>query len=223
MTSIAEDARFPRRGHPRSLPVAAALVAAVLAASTGHAQYGIPASRSETSERSRKADDEEIRRWAEALEDPKPSERFAAVKWFAESGDPRAARYLVEASHDRDPRIAARAIDFLGRMQATEAAIPLAERLFMKDASDPLKHQILVALGRIGDTRTSDEILAYLGIARGPELRGAALLALGETGDPSVVEPLTALAESEPDPKLRELAREAIARISGRQATPAGN
>ncbi|MGH7857033.1 MAG: HEAT repeat domain-containing protein [Candidatus Binatia bacterium] len=158
--------------------------------------------------------------WVTRLRDPRPEVRLAAVKSIAGSGDPQAARPLEEATLDPDDRVAALAIDSLGRMKATEATDFLAERLFVKGTSDPLRKKILSALTQIGDSRAIRPILDFVGQAGDPELRAAAIFALGEIGDTTVVDDVARIAERETDPGLKRLAKEAVEKISGRRFEP---
>ena len=196
------------------------LLGSLAAASVAEAQYGPSINEQTGRERAKRVDKATLAAWVEHLADPRPGVRMWAVKALAGSGDPKAIPHLVEAALDHDPRIAARAIDFLGRLRVIEAAEFLAERLFVKNTSDPLRLQILVALGRIGDSRTTGRILDFVDVAANAELKAAAVFALGEAGDATIVEDLRRLAADQSDPSIRKVANYAIEKISGRRDTP---
>jgi HEAT repeat protein len=158
--------------------------------------------------------------WARRLEDPRADIRLTAVKSLGESGDPQASRHLVEAALDPDPRVASRAVEYLGRMRAVDATDFLAERLFFAATSDALRRQILNALGRIGDTRASRPILRFIDQTTDPDLRGVAIFALGEIADMTVETDLRHLVSRETDPTLKKIAREALDKTVGRRFEP---
>jgi HEAT repeat protein len=157
---------------------------------------------------------------AARLRDERPDIRLEAVKAMGESGDPQAVRHLVGAALDPDPRVASRAVDFLGRLRATEATEFLAERLFVKGTDPRLRLHILAALGRIGDSRAAGPILQFLAQSEDAELRAAGIYALGEIGDSTSRDKVAALVERETDPRLKALAQEALEKISGRRFEP---
>src|SRR5262245_28943166 len=72
---------------------------------------------------------------ARRLEDPKPDVRLGAVKALAESNGPRAQEYLIQAVGDSDPRVAAAAVDALGRVGTKDVSTSLTQRLFLAATS----------------------------------------------------------------------------------------
>jgi HEAT repeat protein len=139
---------------------------------------------------------------------------------MGQSRDPATIPHLIEAVLDPDARVAVRATDYLGRLKATDATEFLSERLFLKSTSDPLRHQILGALARIGDSRALPPLLEFVKQTDRPKLRSAAIYALGEVGDSTIRDQMAAIAEQETDPNLKRLAEEALAKISGRPFEP---
>lgn len=158
-----------------------------------------------------------IDEWVRRLGDDDPEIRLEAVKSLGESGEPKANDYLMQAVGDSDPRVQAKAVEFLGRVQATDATLFLIQRLFMRGTGDPLRHRILMALGKIGDSRASRPIIEFLGRDVDPDMRGTAIYALGEIGDASIRQDLEALREREEHPRLKRLVGDALVKISTRQ------
>jgi HEAT repeat protein len=155
--------------------------------------------------------------WSRRLEDQRPDVRLEAVKSIGEAGGERSSELLMKAVGDADPRVASKAVDYLGKNRATDATQFLTERLFLSGTAPELRHRILSALGRIGDTRASRPILDYLERDRDPDVRGTGIYALGELADPAIRPDLEKLDAGESDPRLKRLIGEAIAKISGKK------
>ena len=118
------------------------------------------------------------------------------------------------AIDDSDPRVQAKAIDFLGSRRSMEATSALVQKLFMVGGGSALRQRVLTALGRIGDSSASRPILDYLDREKNPDVRGTAIYALGEIGDLTVRDDLTKLEQTEEDPRLKRLVAEAIIKIA---------
>ncbi|MGH7857208.1 MAG: HEAT repeat domain-containing protein [Candidatus Binatia bacterium] len=158
-----------------------------------------------------------IDEWVRRLREDDPETRLEAVKSLGDSGDPKANDYLMQAVGDPDPRIQSKAIDYLGKIRATDATTFLIQRLFMTGTSDPLRHRILMALGKIGDSRASRPILEFLERDVDDDIRGTAIFAIGEIGDTTIHDDLARLRDRETHPRLKRLASDALAKISARQ------
>jgi HEAT repeat protein len=161
-----------------------------------------------------------IDEWVRRLGDDDPAKRLEAVKSLGDSGDPKANAYLMQAVGDSDPRIQTKAVDYLGRTRATDSTLFLIQRLFMTGTNEALRHRILMALGKIGDSRASRPILEFVERDIAPDIRGTGIYAVGEIGDLSIRDDLMAFRDREADPRLRRLADEALAKIATRQAVP---
>lgn len=155
--------------------------------------------------------------WSLRLQDADPEKRLEAVKSFGDSGDPKANDYLMQAVGDPDPRVASKAVEYLGRIRATDATLFLIQRLFMNGTSDPLRHRILMALGKIGDARASRPILEFIEGDVRDDVRGTGIYAIGEIADQSIREQLLRFRETEDDPRLKRLVDEALVKIATRQ------
>ena len=161
-----------------------------------------------------------IGEWARHLNDQDPHVRLDAVKSFGDSNDPKAIDYLIQAVGDPDPRIEAKAVDYLGKLHAADSTPFLIQKLFTVGTKEKLRHRILMTLGKIGDPRASRPILQFVLGARDTETRGAGIYAIGEIGDMSIHQELASFSEGEADPRLKRLASDALVKIATRQPPP---
>lgn len=163
----------------------------------------------------------DINDWKKRLKDPDARVRLDAVKALGESGNPDAIEYLIEATADTDIRVRTKGIDYLGAMRATDATPLLVQMLFLGEVEPEIKHRVLVALGKIGDTRAAQPIAEFLGRDLEPQIQATAIYSLGEIGDPSVLETLETIAANDTDPSIRRCAQEAEGKITERQRNAA--
>ena len=154
-----------------------------------------------------------IDEWTKRLNDPDPAQRLEAVKSLGESGQPEAIEYLIQATGDPAEAVKIKAIDYLGKLRATDATQVLVQKLFMRDVEPSLKQRVLVALGRMGDTKAGQPISEFLKQDTDPVISGTAVFALGEIGDAGVIPHLEQMQRSATDPHLARLAGEAIQKI----------
>jgi hypothetical protein len=154
---------------------------------------------------------------ARRLEDRDPTVRLEAVKALAETNSSKSHEFLMQAVGDSDPRVAAAAVDALGRMGAKEASTLLAQRLFLAGSSPGLRQHILVALGRIHDPAAARPVLEYMQGETDPKIRGTAIRVIGEIGDDSTLTELRTFGEHEKDPQMKALVQEAMAKIEARE------
>ena len=118
--------------------------------------------------------------------------RLEGVEQLGHSDDEaKAVGYLLQAANDPEMAIRLKAIDVLGTMRAKDAVGSLVQQLFMRGTETTTKQHILVALGKIGDSRATKPILDFLARDGDRGLRGNAIFALGDIGDQDAVEPLT--------------------------------
>jgi HEAT repeat protein len=199
--------------------VAAPALAAILAGlPTARAQMGVSpyhTGRPDTRGSMEKAlDGGTVEQWGKRLDSDDARQRLLAVEDLGQSDDPHAVTYLLKAIDDRDLRIQARAIDYLGAHRASDATPLLVQKLYLKGAPDGLRQHVLTALGRIGDTTASRPILDFLSQEANPKLRGTGIYALGEIGDLSVQEDLRKIGDRENDPRLKGLVADALSKIA---------
>lgn len=207
-------------GTPRQLTMRrrtrAALAALVLAAAApAAAQISADQVRQRYDKQTKGAGVEE---WARKMNSDDPLERLEGVKSLASSTDPAAVPYLVQALGDTDVRVKAKAIDACGTARAADATPVLVQMLFLRGTSPEVERRILAALGKIGDQRSSVQIIEFLGRDLDRATRGTALFALGDIADPASVDFLDKFAGEEPDPTLKRLAREAAAKVRYQQS-----
>jgi HEAT repeat protein len=145
------------------------------------------------------------------------TERLQAVRGLGEINEPKAIEYLVAAASDPDMRIRIKAIDTLGQIKAKDATPPLVQQLFMRDTDLGTKQRILACLGKIGDTTATGPIMDFLARDIDPGLRGNAIFALGDIGDPQAIPALEAIAR-DGDPLLRGVAADSVRKIRERPA-----
>ena len=158
-----------------------------------------------------------VEEWARKMNSDDPLERLEGVRSLSESTDPAAVPYLVQALGDTDMRVKAKAIDACGTARAADATPVLVQMLFLRGTSPEVEQRILAALGKIGDQRSSVQIIEFLGRDLDHATRGTALYALGDIADPGSVEFLDKYAGEEPNPTLKRLAREAAAKVRYQQ------
>jgi HEAT repeats len=161
-----------------------------------------------------------LNEWIRWLGDDNPARRLEAVKSLGDSNDPAAIDYLVEAVGDADPRVEAKAVDYLGKLHAADSTQFLIQKLFTVGTRDELRHRIVMTLGKIGDPRASLPILHYVEGEEDEDIRGAGIYAIGEIGDVSIRDALKRFSEVEDDPLLKRLAHEALTKIATRQPPP---
>ncbi|MET0152517.1 MAG: HEAT repeat domain-containing protein [Candidatus Binatia bacterium] len=158
--------------------------------------------------------------WVRRLDADDPAKRLDAVKSLGESNDPKAIDYLIQAVNDPDPRVEAKAVDYLGKLHAADSTPFLIQKLFTVGTRDKLRQRIVMTLGKIGDPRASRPLLQYVSQDMNPEIRGAGIYALGELADESLRQDLARFSEEQTDPRLKRLASEALVKVSTRQQAP---
>jgi HEAT repeat protein len=158
--------------------------------------------------------------WVRRLDANDPTKRLEAVKSLGESNDPQAIAYLIQAVNDPDPRIEAKAVDYLGKLHAADSTPFLIQKLFTVGTRDRLRQRIVMTLGKIGDPRASRPLLQYVSQNVNPDIRGAGIYALGELADQSIHDDLKRFIEEQDDPQLKRLASEALTKVSTRQQAP---
>jgi hypothetical protein len=152
--------------------------------------------------------------WLRVLESPDDGRRLEVMDDLGRSTDPRAITYLLKAIDDPDPRIQAKAIDYLGIRRATDATPVLIRKLFLTGAPSAMRQHILSALGKIGDPSASRPILDFATQETSADVRGTAVYALGEIGDQTIQEDLKRLGNDEADPRVKQLVDEALVKMT---------
>lgn len=189
------------------------IIGAAVVADRAHAQVNPYRVQQRYNEAAKGAD---IDDWARRLEEDDAHTRLEAVKSLGNSAEPEAIEHLMEAMADPDEAVKIKAIDYLGKLRATDATTIMVQKLFMRDTSDFERQRLLIALGRIADPKTIRPIAEFLAQDRNPVTQGTALYTLGEIGDASVIEPLQKVQVESDNPDLIRLAGEAVAKINRR-------
>ena len=154
-----------------------------------------------------------VEEWAHHLDDSDPAKRLEAVGLLADSKNPKAIPYLMQAVDDADVRVATAAVDALGKLRAKEASDMLSQHLVLAGVPPEVRSHILLALGRIRDPAAAHDVLAFAESGADPEQRGMAIRLAGDIGDASALPDLRRMSETESDPKMKGLLQDAIARI----------
>lgn len=219
MTSYSNALRRAGTAAAFALVVAAAPGARDAAAQIGGLS-GLPGQEGARSSGSKNPGTSDIDESTRNLRDDDPAVRLEAVKGLAASNDKEAIEHLIEATADVDPRVKIKAIDALGTLRAGDATSVLVQMLYMRESEPWLKQRVLVALGKIGDSRAADPIADFLARDSDVATEGTAIFALGEIGDPGSVPTLQGIASNASDERLQRLARDAIAKIEQKQVNP---
>jgi HEAT repeat protein len=200
---------------PRPAAWVVAAVLALVGALPAAAQISADQVRQRYDRQTKGANVEEFGR---QMDSDDPLERLQGVRSLAESNDPGAIAFLVQALGDPDMRVKAKAIDACGTLRAADATPVLVQQLFLRGTDEEVKRRILASLGKIGDPRAASSIMEFLGRDLDHATRGTAIFALGDIGAPESLEFLQTLERTEPHPTLKRLAREAQAKVKYHQA-----
>lgn len=154
----------------------------------------------------------------DAVEDPNPRVRYAAVSQLASVGNQdreRSLTLLRDRLRDSEPDVQAAAADSIGGLKLTEAFDDL-QALYEFSPEWLVKFSIVAALGELGDPR-SFAMLKDAIKAPNELMQMAAIGSLGELGDPRAVELLVAHAVN-PDWQVRYRVAQALAHFQTPEA-----
>jgi len=149
------------------------------------------------------------------MSDADPRVRAEALDKLRNINSAKAQEILLEGLTDSDVRVRIRAIDILGAQQATLAVPLMNQKLFLRETLPIVKLHLVAALGRIGDSRGTLPIVAFLKDAPNDQARGTAVFALGEIGDPHANDVLVQTVTNDKNAMVRKLAQEALEKIDG--------
>jgi len=191
------------------------VVAAVLLAIAGPAtaQSGGSAVDSARERYEKSSGDSNVKSFAHSMESDDPMERLKGIKSLTDLKSDQAVDLLLQALGDEDMRVRAKAIDACGNLRATAATPVLIQQLFMKDTAPEVKKRILASLGKIGDARAAKPITEFLDRDIDSSMRGTAIYALGDLGAADSLPTLDKIAQSDSDPTIQRLAREAASKV----------
>ncbi|MGE3174745.1 MAG: HEAT repeat domain-containing protein [Planctomycetota bacterium] len=157
----------------------------------------------------------------QALSDPRPTVRRAAIDEVVEVRDLRAEERLL-AMMFGDPELPVRraAIYAAGQLRLPAARQELVARIDADDTDPMLRRDALIALGRIGGEGVFAALQRALGAVQ-PGDREAALRGLGELRDPRAAAQLAQVLVASLGTPIGELARTYLQRMGGPLAVPA--
>lgn len=163
-----------------------------------------------------------IAEWHKRLFNDDVNKRLEAVDSLGKEGSEECVKPLLDATSDSDPRVRAKAFDYLGIIGSRRATQTLSQYLFLNDIDAQSKKRVLVALGRIRDPDSVIPLTDFIAKTQDDELRCAALYALGEVGEQGSLEVIQVYVESE-DPDERRIAIAAEGKIHDRLAAVPNN
>jgi HEAT repeat protein len=147
-------------------------------------------------------------------------------KALGRMGDPESIKACIKGLNNPDPVVAAGAADALGRLcrkvsgktpPFTDGAIAALIARASSPAPDELRGQLVAAMADIGDPRSLPLLIAAAGPEeKVPQVRQAALIGIGQIGDPSQVDLVISRLSEDADPGVREAAAQALGLIGGR-------
>ena len=149
-----------------------------------------------------------------------PDTRLEGVKALAASHDSHAIDALVKAVGDPDVRVQAKAIQELGDDRAREATLVLTQQLLLHNADAKMQQLLLASLGKIGDPMSAPALMEFLKRHLDTATRATAVYALGDIGAFDSTDLLEQIAQTDDDPTVRRIAREAVDKIKGPHAAP---
>jgi HEAT repeat protein len=144
-----------------------------------------------------------------------PVVRVEAVEALESAGGEPALPWIRSALMDEQAGVRFAACVAAGRLRDRVSERAIRERLQDPDAS--VAAAAIFALHRLGDTRESGRLTAFLLQHKEVMVRRNAALLLGLLGEPSAIKVL-ARAMSDPDPGVRHHALEAMARLGNPEA-----
>jgi len=156
--------------------------------------------------------------WHKRIFDDDVKTRLDAVDSLGDAGTAESVKPLLDATSDPDPRVRAKAIDYLGMIGDRQATPLLTQYLFLHDIDAQSKQRILAALGRIRDPQSVSSLTLFTQQTPDEKLRCAALHALGEVGDPAATPVVERYAKSTDDAQVARIASDALQKIEIRAA-----
>jgi HEAT repeat protein len=126
-----------------------------------------------------------------------------------------ASRTALPALTDKEPIVratAASSVTFLPKSQAVKSLVPLLE-----DRDEFVRRETAYALGSIESAEAAPPLLNLLRKEKIIEVKSAAVVGLGQSGNPSAVEPLLGILKARPNEDT-EFLRRSAARSIGRIA-----
>jgi len=159
--------------------------------------------------------EDRVAKYVDDLKGASVQSRIAAADSLGRLKAKRSVEPLIEALGDKYPQVQQAAENAL-------VAIGAPSVKYLEPAvSDPrtgVRQRVASALGRIGDPRGIEPLIAVLQ-DQSVEVQRAAVDALGKIGDSRAVEPLIAVLQGD-DPQIKDLAVQALVRIDTAAVIP---
>jgi HEAT repeat protein len=149
------------------------------------------------------------------LDDADPAARYAAIRALGRTAAPQALRPLVRVLTEPDGEFRAAALHALGELGDPRAAQPLARHLAAAD--DDIRLTAAFALRDLAAPQAVEYLAAALD-DRAWAVRHAAVRTLAILGATAVLPRLSELADSDPDPLVRDAARNAARALANERA-----
>jgi HEAT repeat protein len=153
----------------------------------------------------------------QALRDPQPTVRRKALAALSQIGGAEATSLIVQSLREHPEDADEEAVEMLGRVHTQAAAEVVAPLL--ASPSPGLRTTAARTLGGIGGEVAVRALVEAARPGTEPELRRAAIRALGQTGDPAGFDLLIDALDA-PSPGVRMAAAEAVGRLGIRDAAP---
>lgn len=154
----------------------------------------------------------------EAISSGNPERKRSALFDIRNYRTERASRLAIPALKDRDPIVRATAAASVVSLQSEDA---VRELLPLLDDREPfVRREAAYALGKVGSSLAARRLVQTFERDRDIEVRSAAAMALGTTGNLSAIEPLSAFLQSRPTEE-NEFLRRSAARSIGQLAESA--
>ncbi|MCX5682218.1 MAG: HEAT repeat domain-containing protein [Planctomycetota bacterium] len=136
--------------------------------------------------------------------------RLAAINEIAHAPSAKTMSALAPLTTDADTQVSVRALETLGRMRRVEAVEPMKAAL--KDPRPETREAGVIALGRLGARGDPEALVQALRTDAAPEVRAAAVTALGLNHDWSAMPDILRALEDESD-LVRAGAASAVRRL----------
>jgi HEAT repeat protein len=144
-----------------------------------------------------------------------PEQKRSALSDIRNLRTEQASRLALPTLNDSNEVVRATAATSVIFLPATEAVTALAPLL--NDKAEFVRKEAAYALGIVGSAEASAPLLRLLQREKNLEVRSAAVIALGQSGDPSAIEPLVQILRSRPR-ENEEFIRRSAARSVGQIA-----
>lgn len=153
------------------------------------------------------------------LADENPDVRRNAAWWLGRQRDIRIVEPLIAAATDPDQDVRLRVMESLGNIRGEDVLEPLL-RALAGDSAAEVRAAAAQALGRVGDVRAVETLIAALA-DEAPEVRTGAAASLGDLTDNRAAAPLAQVLVKDNDPDVRYFCSKSLTNIGGAKTVDA--